>query len=132
MKVLGYVAALFGVSVVGVSVVAWLACERYHAHISNPTARASTYSEYRAKLPAPVDAEVLRTDGTQYYAAIGPVKPPLVRASGPPMYIFDDSGRMIDWTLDRYDDSRFQQRWERAEAQKISIAQLDATLHGHQ
>ena len=126
MKLLGY---WFGL--LALVVVAWLACERYHTHISNPTGRATTYAEYRARLPTPRSVEIVRSGGVQYYAAVGPIKPPLVRASGPPMYVFDDSGRMIDWTIDRNDDPRFQKRWERAEAKDVPVAQLDAALQTH-
>src|SRR5262245_38358579 len=32
-------------------------------------------------------------------------------SSGPAVYVFDRSGRLVDWSGDMGDDSRFQQKW---------------------
>ena len=31
--------------------------------------------------------------------------------SGPPVYVFDSTGRLVDWTTDSGDDPRFQDQW---------------------
>ena len=31
--------------------------------------------------------------------------------SGPPVYVFDSTGRLVDWTTDSGDDPRFQGKW---------------------
>src|SRR5262245_25745093 len=78
---------------------AWIGCEMFHAHTSDPTGSASTYTEYRARMPQSVAAQIFQRDGLEYYAAFGPVRAPLALPSGAPAYVFDRSGRMIDWTF---------------------------------
>lgn len=67
-------------------------------------------------------------DGTNYYAAIGPVRAPLALVSGPPVYVFDRSGTMVDWTLDNGEDPRFQKAWSAFSEKRISIAELDELM----
>lgn len=49
--------------------------------------------------------------GTEYLAVYGPSLPTLCFASCGPMYIFDHTGTLLDWTSDFGDDPRFNNRW---------------------
>lgn len=40
-----------------------------------------------------------------------PVMSPLSVPSGPPAYVFDETGALVDWTGDRGDDSAFMRKW---------------------
>jgi hypothetical protein len=45
-------------------------------------------------------------------------------ASGPAAYVFNENGRLVDWTVDMGDDSRFQSKWPiRGEDSEISLSE---------
>jgi hypothetical protein len=48
-------------------------------------------------------------DGKEHLVIFGPLAGLL--PSGPPAYVFDESGRLIDWVQDSGDNSEFQNRW---------------------
>lgn len=44
--------------------------------------------------------------------------------SGPPSYIFDQKGHLVDWTPDRDEDSRYSNRWKTGQRQSLSVQQM--------
>jgi hypothetical protein len=107
----------------------------------NPTGRVSSLSEYLAWRPSATwspsaaDFAVVDVDGKQHVIAYGPKNSWLLLASGPSAYIFDDTGRLVDWSSDIGDDGEFDRRWNaqrsfdparsipRAEADRIAATQ---------
>lgn len=69
-------------------------------------------------------------DSVDYYVAFGPIKALLALPSGPPAYVFDSKGKMIDWSSDIGDDSHFsdkwKQRWQKDNIKDISLSDMDA------
>jgi len=106
---------------------AWIACEVYHARTSSAKS-ISTYAEYRAQLPTPKSLKKITKEEEYYYAFFGPVKAPLALPSGPPVYIFDSNGALVDWTYDTGDDSRFNKAWGFAQGSDIDISQYEDLL----
>ena len=53
--------------------------------------------------------ELLDIGTNEYIEIIG--ERPSILASGPPAYIFDASGQLVDWTSDDGEDPRFQRAW---------------------
>jgi hypothetical protein len=74
-----------------------------------------TIDQYLASMPAPVSAYRCQLDGQPYYILRGP-KPswPVVPPSGPPQYVFDQHGHIVDWSRDVGDDDLYAERWSRA------------------
>ena len=54
---------------------------------------------------------LITRDGQQYLEAQGLDYD--LGASGPPGYVFDEKGSLIDWTTDSGDDSKYQHKWHR-------------------
>lgn len=64
-----------------------------------------------AKHPHPEDRRVFAVEGREYLALFGPVRAFPRFPSGPPVYVFDRSGTLVDWTPDAGDDEGFKSRW---------------------
>jgi hypothetical protein len=62
--------------------------------------------------------------GKEFLEALGPGGG--VLPSGPAGYVFDRSGRMVDWTHDSGDDSGFQQKW-RSPGKRRDASRSEAT-----
>jgi hypothetical protein len=75
-----------------------------------------------------------KNDGaTTYYLAHGPIRAPLALPSGPPVYVFDQAGKLIDYTKDSGDDPRFAKAWKSGpesgeRLEEISVVDLDRVL----
>jgi hypothetical protein len=76
-----------------------------------PDGRAATLAEYLAWRPSAAEFAVVETAGTRHVIAYGPKRSPML-ASGPSAYVFDDTGRMVDWSADIGDDPAFDERWD--------------------
>jgi hypothetical protein len=72
-----------------------------------------TLAEHLAHRPAPRWQRVFVADGQEYLALYGPMQMLPRLPSGPPVYIFDRAGLLVDWTIDEGDDNAFLQRWPR-------------------
>ena len=84
-------------------------------------------SRAQSQLPPPAavktiqDFDVWRGDEARYFLRHDQSGPGVVArvnfhtgerlASGPASYIFDSTGKLVDWTIDEGDDTRFQKRW---------------------
>src|SRR5207248_2663080 len=55
-----------------------------------------TLAELAMKIPPPVRLAIVNQRGAQRLIWIGPI-PRLTIRSGPPCYIFDEGGRLVDW-----------------------------------
>ncbi len=61
---------------------------------------------------------------TQYFVATLPVGSGLALPSGPPAYVFDSEGRLVDWSGDTGDDSRYKHAWPRDQMHPIEVGVL--------
>ena len=72
---------------------------------------AQTLREHLAMMPVPVDFRHIDRGGLEYLAVHGPMPPIAALASGNPIYVFDRSGALVDWTPDAGDDEDFHRDW---------------------
>lgn len=70
----------------------------------------ASFDAVLAHIPTPQRFGTLERDGTTYVVVIGRLTR-IYLASGPPVYVFDRSGRLVDWTYDIGDDPRFSEQW---------------------
>lgn len=91
---------------IGGCVATEVACYRRNV----PDSRAATLAEYLAWRPSAAEFAVVESGGRRHVIAYGPKSWPML-ASGPSAYIFDDTGRMVDWSPDIGDDPAFDERW---------------------
>lgn len=62
-------------------------------------------------------------NGSVYYLAIGATPPGYVLASGPPVYVFDKHGALLEWIEDSGDQPEAMARWDMQSCQVITIQQ---------
>ncbi|MGB2822370.1 MAG: hypothetical protein WBF17_15400 [Phycisphaerae bacterium] len=62
-------------------------------------------------------------NGSVYYLAIGGTPPGYVLASGPPVYVFDKHGALLEWIEDSGDQPGAMARWDMQSCQVITIEQ---------
>lgn len=98
----------------------------YHSEISSAIGLAN-YSEYRRNLPEPRTVRIMRKDEVEFVACYGPITT-LALVSGPPLYVFDRSGKLVDWSRDIGDDGVYDEKWRPFEGKTINISEADASL----
>lgn len=92
--------------------IAWFAACLYQTGASAPSALGATIEVQRAEiLRRATSIRLLEIDSRRWYFVTGPLAPTWTLPSGPPCYIFDDAGNLVDWTADLGDSGEFQQRW---------------------
>ena len=98
-----------GVLAVLLVIVGFMASERASQQRLVPTGRASTLSEYLDWQPASDEFAAIELDGRRHIIAYGPMCGWL--PSGPSAYVFDDVGRLVDWSSDIGDHPAFDKKW---------------------
>lgn len=88
---------------------------RYYEAV-RPVLSDSDLFAFAARRPAPVDIRMGTVGGEPHFAVIGPypesrVLMQLRLPSGPPAYVFDGSGTLVDWTADVGDHDAFVRKW---------------------
>jgi hypothetical protein len=91
----------------------------------NPAGHASTLKEYLQWRPTASQFGTVDVQGKQHIIAYGRASGLL--ASGPPAYVFDDTGQLVDWSADIGDDPQFDERWnaQRLHREVLSRAQVE-------
>ena len=103
----------------------------------NPSGRASTLSEYLTWRSAASQFAAIEINGKEHVIAYGPWSSWLLLSSGPSAYVFDETGRLVDWSADIGDVSRFDDRWYAQRARengrpmsRVEVEQFTATRSG--
>ena len=81
-----------------------------------------TVQDFYRRYGNPPRIDTLFLQGRTYYRVTGEIPAPLSFPKGNPMYVFDDSGRLVDWTGESRGDPGFLNRWSNDLAQRMSIA----------
>jgi hypothetical protein len=108
-----WILSLIALCVVGLGVFVW-AMEDYGARIAPPgkdVDKETFFSD--AKGPTIIKSELFLHEGRQYSVMTGKIpncfSSWIVLPSGPPVYIFDDSGKLSDWVADSGESSWLEQ-----------------------
>ena len=59
--------------------------------------------------------------GSVFYMAEGNLPPGYVLASGPPVYVFDSKGRLVEWIKDGGDQPSSMRKWGTLPSQEVSL-----------
>jgi hypothetical protein len=106
---------------------AYVAVEQFGRSRARPPESVKTFDTYMAWQTTHRYARQLERDGQRFILLAGPNAGLL--PSGPPTYVFDSAGQLIDWTSDSGDDSRFQKEWlNNRDVRTISIDEARAKL----
>ena len=91
-----------------------------------PPAHVLTFEDYLAHMRPPRWLERVEREGETYVVAYGNSNQVLAAMSmfpsGPPAYLFDARGRLVQWSADSGDDAVFQEYWM-AGSNKIDLAE---------
>lgn len=93
-------------------VVAWLWSETRAANAVRPPTGATNLAKFIQFKPDPKEVKRFDYRGQVHIAVIGKPKPSLLSLpSGSPVYIFDSSGALVDWSRDIGDAPHFVGKW---------------------
>lgn len=94
-------------------------------YVNSPRGNFTNVTEYLAWGRPPMRVMRIEKEGSAFYVAYGPVDDTWLRfPSGPPGYVFDASGKLIDWSSDTGDDAGFQLEWRDRPHEEVSIEHL--------
>ena len=99
---LGFVGSILGGTIIG---------NRYYIpHRFTPREKAATIQQLEKDFDVKFEVRRVTAKGRDYILATAPMVK-WAFPSGPPMYVFDSQGRLLDYTLDSGDDPAFMDRW---------------------
>ena len=90
----------------------WLYTEKRDADAVRPSGGGTNLAGFLAARPQPVKIRKFMHSGKVHFEVVG--KRPssaLSLPSGPPAYIFDETGTLVDWTADLGDSPSFVSKW---------------------
>ena len=118
-KVKGYLKLALSVPVV--VVVLYVGSLAYN-HIRVVPRGVETVQDFYRRYGNPPRVDALYADGRTYYRITGEIPAPLSFPKGNPMYVFDDTGRIVDWTGESGGDPNFLQRWVAPRATQVGVS----------
>ena len=82
------------------------------ARLKDPTG-ISTVVDFYDRFHVSSRASILHVDNAEYFCLYGPLPPrwSLAVPSSPPVYLFDDEGKFVDWCSDPGDHPSWNQKW---------------------
>jgi hypothetical protein len=90
----------------------WIYAEKRNAEAVRPPAGLTSLPAFLNARPQTDKIRRFVHDGKVYLEVIGePYKGPLSLASGPPVYVFDETGKLVDWSRDIGDAPSFLDKW---------------------
>jgi hypothetical protein len=81
-----------------------------------------TIQDFYARYGNPPHVDSFAINGRTFYRVIGEIPAPLAFPKGSPQYIFDGSGRLVDWTSAAQGDPDFQARWSDNAQQEMVVS----------
>ncbi len=108
----------------------YIAAEICWTRINSPVGRFTTVAGYLAQGRMPSRVELCSIRGGDFWVAYAPMNYGLALPSGPAAYVFDDQGRLVDWSADTGDDSRFTFNWPSKAMTPGSIEDLNRLAAG--
>ena len=108
----------------GLAAIGWFSLAAVEARRLRPPTSARTLPSFLSVMPRPERFEIHVAGDRRYLLVVGRLPALLTLPSGPPVYVFDTSGKLLDWTADSGDDPRFVERWgSHSGGQRISKAE---------
>lgn len=81
-----------------------------------------TIQDFYRRYGNPPAVESFFINARSYYRVIGEIPAPLAFPRGNPIYIFDATGRLVDWTGEINADADFRARWDDSMSQNMAVA----------
>jgi hypothetical protein len=95
---------------------AWVRAEKRYDKLVRPSKGVNTIQEFLRVRPNYERIRKFPVDGRTYFEIVGRLPTDrlvidFVLPSGPPAYVFDDRGLMVDWCGDIGENKAFERRW---------------------
>lgn len=87
----------------------------------DPTGRVATLTQYLAWRTTADQFATVTVNGQPHVIAYGPGSGLILLPSGPSACVFDNTGRLVDWSSDIGDDPRFDAKWSAQRARGTSL-----------
>ncbi|MGA2243799.1 MAG: hypothetical protein ABSH48_02275 [Verrucomicrobiota bacterium] len=112
-----------GSVVIGALVACRIGAEVYYVKSITPRGVLTVADHFR-RLGEPLRIVEFTRDGATYFEFIGVPHGfhALVTPSAPPSYIYDESGKFVEWCSDPVDQPAFRKRWPLTKTVPIDIA----------
>ncbi len=81
-----------------------------------------TIQDFYSRYGNPPQVETFSINGRTFYRVIGEIPAPLAFPRGNPQYIFDATGRLVDWTAAAMGDPDFLARWSDNSHQEMVVS----------
>jgi hypothetical protein len=94
-----------------VPLLAWIGLVVHEAYRIAPPAEVRTLAGFLAVMRPPDEFKVVEVRGQEYLMAVGPLRALITFPSGPPAYVFDRTGALVDYSFDTGDAPDFVDRW---------------------
>lgn len=111
------------VSVPGILVLVWLGSIVYHNWRVEPRG-VVTITDFYVRYGDPPIVEKFLIQFQTYYKIIGEIPAPLAFPKGPPHYVFDSRGYLVDWTPEIDLDPEFASQWRGEDHRKLVTAEF--------
>jgi len=111
-----------------VVIVIWIGSEVNYGRRINPKGKFDTIQKYLATHPDTSRIYRIEKDRNQYIIAHGKVDALLAFPSSPPAYVFDSSGKLVDWANDPGDNSTFQNKWQSNKREPVTRNEIEKTF----
>ena len=89
----------------------WVAFTAHEVRRLSPPHSAQNLRGFLTHMPAPDRLTKIDVAGQEYLLVTGVLPSSITLPSGPPQYVFDTSGRLVDWSMDCDDDPDFVAKW---------------------
>jgi hypothetical protein len=104
----------------------WLSTELFLHRQTVPPVSVKDFSTFVMWQKSPRDIEVIHQGDSEYLFVMG--RNGGIIPSGPSGYVFDRSGRLLDWSSDIGDDPRFRNKWIPTSQRSGSHLDIDSAL----
>jgi len=123
-----------GAAVVVCLLVAWIYEENRRANAVRPPEGATNLIAFLDARPQPSRIRKFVHNGEVHVEVLGkPIRSPLSVPSGPPAYIFDETGALVDWAADRGENPSFVSKWGTfSNATFISVEEAKRLVKAHE
>ena len=93
-------------------------------HINSPVGKFTNVDEYLSRKRLPTNVLKAYKNSNAFFVAYSPTDHWFASHSGPAAYVFNSTGRLVDWTLDTGSDQEFQRKWTPPQVQS-SLEELN-------
>jgi len=109
--------------ILGVALVlgVWLMLSADEAKKLKPPSSVTTIQDFLQQMPTPTHVRKFAFGEAIYYEVWGQLGGTIRLPSGPPSYVFDPNGRLVDWTSDRGDAGNYNHKWVASKRHSSSL-----------